>query len=439
MNFTALPDFLAIGGLVLAFAALLRRARQTRLQYWLVGWVLLLVHILGQFISQNTDDPVSTIALTLAVAMLLYACAAFIWASQDSRRQLRWHGLLQAMLTVTPDALMYAAVIYAMAQVWIYAALTIAGLVTALIWYRDGRRHDERRKRGLQAAALIGAYGVQAVLLARGKGDYAINWSLFWHYLVAALYFRMSSDHKGVGVRFTTWSFVAWALVFPVSVIMDMMWPHAHVDNEVWNLPKFLVATGLIFTLLEEQMAQSEYAALHDDLTGLPNRRQFMLSLREAVRAGNRMKAQPGVLALLVIDLDDFKRVNDTHGHVIGDALLRGIAQRFRGRLRKVDTLARLGGDEFAAILPCVPDRATAQRVVEKLHACLQEPFVFGDLQLRMEVSIGMAVCPEDATDEVRLYAFADHDMYRHKPDLRRVVAPGQMRLEPFDPGPIRG
>jgi len=248
----------------------------------------------------------------------------------------------------------------------------------------------------------------------------ALNWSLFWHYLAVAFFFRMGASQPGVGVRFTTLSFVAWALVFPVSVAINFLWPHVRVEHEVWNLPKFLVATGLIFTLLEEQMARAEHASLHDELTGLPNRRLFLRRLADAIRTCRR---RHGRLALLVIDLNGFKQVNDAHGHAIGDELLREIAARFSACVRREDTLARLGGDEFAVILPGVPDRATVKEVARKLQESLQPVFRIKGNDLEARASIGVALYPEDARDEAWLYAQADRDMYRHKPDPRPVAA----------------
>ncbi len=422
MNFSVLPDFLAIGALVLAFGALLRRTRNTRLRYWLVGWVLILVHIVAQFVSQNTPAAVARAAVAVSLIMLLFTSAAFVWASDDMRRHVGPADLRAILLTVTPDALMFVCLVYDVHSLAVYAVLTAAGLAASLWWFCGGRRMDDRFERNMRAAVLVLVYAVQGVLLYLDKADMALNWSLFWHYLAAGAFFRLATSRSGIGVRFTTFSFLAWALVFPVGLGMAMLWPDVHVEHEVWNLPKFLVATGLIFTLLEEQMTRAEHAAQHDDLTGLANRRLFMQRLHDAVRASKR---QGSVMALLVIDLDGFKQVNDAHGHAYGDELLRGIAERFGRIVRQHDTLARLGGDEFAVILPGIRDRAAAREVARKLKAALGEPFAIAQRELRVEASIGVALCPEDAADEARLYAEADRDMYRQKPDPRPVVTDG--------------
>ena len=419
MNFSVLPDFLAIGSLVLAFGALLKRAPQTRLRYWLVGWILILAHIVAQFISQNAPDPIATSALAVSLVMLLFTSGAFIWASSDMRRRATPGDLSMILLATTPDALMYGCVVYGVTSMAVFGVLSLAGLAGSVWWFCGGRRLDERPERIVRAILLLVVYGVQYVLLHEKLWDMAIDWSLFWHYLAAAAFFRMATRHPGIGVRFTAFSFVAWALVFPISVAMSLIWPHVLVEHEVWNLPKFLVATGLIFTLLEEQMTKAEHAALHDELTGLSNRRLFMRRLRDTLRE----QASSGMTGLMVIDLDGFKQVNDAHGHAVGDELLREIAARFSACVRRDDTLARLGGDEFAVILPGVPDRATVQDVARKLGQSLDTPFKIKGHTLTAEASIGVALYPEDARDEAWLYAHADRDMYRHKPDPRPVAS----------------
>jgi diguanylate cyclase len=416
MNFSVLPDFLAIGALVLAFGALLRRTYNTRLRYWLVGWLLILAHIVAQFVSQNASAAIATPALAVSLIMLLFTSGAFIWASDDMRRPVDTGELWSILLVLTPDALMYTCLVYGVENVPAYVALSLAGLAASLWWFGGGRRLSDYRGRGMRVILLLLVYAVQVMLLYIGQHGMALNWSLFWHFLAAAVFFRLATPHPGIGVRFTAFSFLAWAMVFPVAVAMATFLPNVHVEHEVWNLPKFLVATGLIFTLLEEQMSLAEHAALHDELTGLPNRRLFMRRLREAVQTCHGKVPRHGVVALLVIDLDGFKQINDTHGHAVGDVLLRGVAERFGSIMRRGDTLARLGGDEFAVIVPDVADRSAVQDVVHKLQRTLQEPFDVKQGSLRVRASVGLAICPHDATDEARLYAQADRDMYRYKP-----------------------
>jgi diguanylate cyclase (GGDEF)-like protein len=208
-------------------------------------------------------------------------------------------------------------------------------------------------------------------------------------------------------------SFIAWAFVFPVANLMYVLWPHVHVDGEVWNLPKFLVATGMTFTLLEEQLSKAEYASLHDALTGLPNRRMLTRRLHAAM---TQAKAAGTLMALVVIDLDGFKEINDTLGHAVGDEVLQWAARQFRTCLQPRDVLARLGGDEFAVVLTDVPARQAAEHVAQNLRLALADGMLIRTRQLALRASVGFAVYPADGQDADRLYAVADRAMYERKP-----------------------
>src|SRR5206468_12761377 len=138
------------------------------------------------------------------------------------------------------------------------------------------------------------------------------------------------------------------------------------------------VATSLERGRLEETLRQVtdlkeqlRHQALHDPLTGLPNRTLFLDRARQAVDMASRSHVWP---AILYIDLDGFKPVNDTYGHEAGDVLLRTVANRIRGCLRPTDTAARLGGDEFATVLDGPIDRHGVARVIERLRSQLEVP-----------------------------------------------------------------
>jgi diguanylate cyclase (GGDEF)-like protein/PAS domain S-box-containing protein len=161
----------------------------------------------------------------------------------------------------------------------------------------------------------------------------------------------------------------------------------------------------------EEQLA---FMAYHDPLTGLPNRvlveQQLDLALARARRTDSSV-------ALLFVDLDDFKEVNDELGHAAGDQLLTGVAARLRGALRDSDALARQGGDEFLVVLSDLKDEAApaAERVGAKLLGALREPFVVATAELRTGASIGVSLFPDDAADTETLLRHADAAMYRAK------------------------
>ncbi len=152
--------------------------------------------------------------------------------------------------------------------------------------------------------------------------------------------------------------------------------------------------------------------ARHDPLTGLPNRAAILDAL-EACLSG--VFPENGRVAILYIDLDRFKEVNDRLGHEQGDLALRLVSERFLGVIRENDTLARLGGDEFLLLLRSVGQEKTPERIAERLIRVMGEPFRLGETEARMGASIGIAVFPEHGVEASVLLKQADEAMYRSK------------------------
>ncbi len=168
------------------------------------------------------------------------------------------------------------------------------------------------------------------------------------------------------------------------------------MEPEVWNLPKYIVAVGMILLMLEVQIEHNKHLALHDELTGLPNRRLFQDRLAGALERARRSGTQA---ALLTVDLDDFKVVNDTYGHHTGDLLLQRVSKLFLRRIRHSDTVARTGGDEFAVILEPPTTHEEAALVSRALLDMLEEPLRLNENTVRVGASVGVALFPDDARD----------------------------------------
>jgi len=157
-----------------------------------------------------------------------------------------------------------------------------------------------------------------------------------------------------------------------------------------------------------------EQASLHDPMTGLPNRRKLFAALEEAANAlasGARGSAR---IAVLYIDLDGFKRVNDTHGHRIGDEFLIAVSRRFRQAVRGGDLVARIGGDEFALLVSEFSNDGELAVIAQRIIACVGET----DAQMGLSIvraSIGIASFPDRVNDYWRLVAAADETMYTVK------------------------
>lgn len=155
-----------------------------------------------------------------------------------------------------------------------------------------------------------------------------------------------------------------------------------------------------------------EQQALHDPLTGLANRTLFVDRMKQAIQSARRDRR--GV-ALVMLDLDKFKLVNDAFGHAVGDAALKRFAAKLGSGLRATDTAARLGGDEFAWILPGFTDRAAAERMVGKLLMGLKGRVSSAGHAMAVRVSAGMALYPDDGGDVDRLMRRADASLYSAK------------------------
>jgi diguanylate cyclase (GGDEF)-like protein len=186
------------------------------------------------------------------------------------------------------------------------------------------------------------------------------------------------------------------------------------VRNE-WGEATQLVGLVSDISRIKQEEARLQHLAQYDALTDLPNRLLAKSRLEHALEKAQRHK---GRVALLFIDLDKFKQVNDTYGHQAGDELLLAVAKRLTSRLREEDTLARLGGDEFLFLLESVRGPKDAARVAQTLIGLLTRPFTLkaaGGEAVRIGGSIGISLFPEDGADSASLTKAADDAMYMAK------------------------
>jgi diguanylate cyclase (GGDEF)-like protein len=181
---------------------------------------------------------------------------------------------------------------------------------------------------------------------------------------------------------------------------------------------------------IAEREAQLTHQAHHDGLTGLPNRTLFHHLLQQAIAGAARNR---GRLAVLLLDLDRFKEVNDTLGHNIGDVILREVGPRLAAAVRRADTVARLGGDECAILLRDLDDPRDATDVVLRIRAALEEPFVIEGQSIQLSASVGIAFYPEHGEDGTTLVRRADVAMYGAKRS-GAGVAVYSVELDPHSP-----
>ena len=198
--------------------------------------------------------------------------------------------------------------------------------------------------------------------------------------------------------------------------IVHILWSAQWVEEEGVRIG---VARNV--TALREAEEELHRLAHHDPLTGLTNRTLFYDRLESALHAAHRH--QSGV-ALLFLDLDDFKMINDVHGHSVGDRVICSVARRLEGCVRETDTVARMGGDEFTVLLTDVHSADAVSRKVEQILRVMAEPFGAELGGITPSCSIGVACYPDDGADADTLLSHADGDMYRIKRRRSAVRSP---------------
>ncbi|MCW9012451.1 MAG: EAL domain-containing protein [Gammaproteobacteria bacterium] len=190
------------------------------------------------------------------------------------------------------------------------------------------------------------------------------------------------------------------------------IWENINVVKDETGKISHYVAIVTDITALKETEMRLEHLAHHDALTGLPNRLNYSAILEQAMKRVQRRKKS---LALLLLDLDGFKQINDTHGHAAGDTLLKVVAERLQDSIRNEDTVARLGGDEFTVVLEDISQFEDAGLIAEKILYSVAEPIEFEGKMISPTTSIGISVYPDDAEDAENLLRAADAAMYRSK------------------------
>ena len=411
MDWSKLPDLAAVALLTCAFASVARQGQTTASRYWLIGWILISAHFQA-LLFLPLHGTIGILASDISVACLTAAASLFMWAAVPYRNERSSHIMLIA--TLTANTVYVLLLNSGHAPAWALnltaALIGIAPLTIALVALP--------RFSHLLRWVIVTMYFALSIFLLTvqtwpGNGaNLALNGVLFTVYFGCGLHIWYCYRRLTAGALISVLGFFGWAAVFIVASAM----PTASIQDEVWNIPKYIVAVGMILLLLEDQIEHNKFLALHDELTGLPNRRLFLdrlaLSLERARRMGSKA-------ALLVIDLDHFKHVNDSLGHHAGDLLLQNVSTMFSSRVRRSDTVARTGGDEFSLILEEPTNRSNAKLVAQSLMERLDEPMQIGDHLVKVGASIGVAIFPDDAADLEALCIAADLRMYDDKKDAR--------------------
>jgi diguanylate cyclase (GGDEF)-like protein len=180
-----------------------------------------------------------------------------------------------------------------------------------------------------------------------------------------------------------------------------------------------LLARSIRYSLERKRFERRlEYLATHDDLTGLPNRQLFNFTLGQALERARRARHNnelAGKVGVMLLDLDNFKQINDTFGHIRGDDMLRAVAARLQGCMRKSDTVARMGGDEFTLVIEQIGTPEDGAAIAKKVLDALSEPIQLDGVQLHTTASLGISIYPVDGSNPEILLQHADIAMYQAK------------------------
>lgn len=417
MDLNSSISILILGFLVLVFGSILRRRATDQLQYWFFGWVLLLVHLLAGLIGERIGAAADQITSSLSTSATILAGLSFVIAVSTPCGDPRERKFFIAAVA-TPALLYSNAVSWNLTSkplLFAIIASGIAGIFALLrVLHRRLNWHVFLTAGVSLALALLVGYRV-----ARGEfasGVYSIQAGLF---IFSGALFHRRFRRLSIGTITATVGLFSWAGSLLGIGSLTYGLSDALVLGAAWNAPAYVVALGMILTVLEEQIREAAEAgkrlahqAHHDSLTGLPNRVLLDDRLSQALARARRTETRAAVLC---IDLDRFKQVNDTFGHHVGDLYLKEVVARLNSRARASDTLARTGGDEFTVVIADFSSATAPAKIAEGLLGALHEPLMIQDCPLPATACIGIAIFPDDAADAEGLLKAADQAMYRAK------------------------
>lgn len=421
MNIQLLPDLAAMATLLTILCFLRRRHKQQDVELWITGMLFIFLEAIAH-VFYESSGPRHVPAHVVALDSYLAAGIIFLWAASKTlfpRRAV----LIYLAISALP-----------LAMVQTFYALDARGsgpyLMTAACGLALGVAAPFLAARSLRigkawwlVALQLAVWGSVWIFGSTAMYRDAAYIPLFVIYLAAAVLFQFSLPRGSLGKVAIVMGFAVWALVFLLHSWVSNHPQFIPVAAEVWDWQKFLVTIGMLLVMLERQVTSNEWLALHDQLTGLPNRRRFEERLAQSIRQSQINGTRT---AVMMIDLNGFKAINDSQGHDTGDLLLQQIAQGLRHAVRSSDTLARLGGDEFIIVASDLPIDTPVSQVVKtctaRIDEALRKPFTVAGRKLTVSGSVGVAVFPDDAADEVLLRRLADQRMYEQKRGTASLV-----------------
>ena len=420
LNYSVLPNLFALAALVFVFRSMLHRHAGDQLHNWLRGWTFVLLYFVARLLDVGQDTRhhvMNTVALLLIeVSGVAFVRAASLLdlASSGKRYLAVWMFSLLAYTALAGASIQ---------QTWPYWLATACMCISSTL--RNLKVSKQRTRADnffsfLFLAALPVSLSVLTVLHRMENGS---DVTLTWLFLMAGIRYAQRFPRKTTGVMTAVGGFIAWALVHPLGVLVAHYEPGISLQDAFWGIPKYMTAIGILLTFLEVQIDRAEHLALHDPLTGLPNRRLFEDRLQKALERAERNGTRAAVLQ---VDMNGFKQINDSYGHAVGDVVLCALAARLEGRIRKADTIARTGGDEFTVLISDLNHAVGADALAEILQEEMKQPVTIitaaGEKQVVIGGSVGLAVYPDHALSADELCNIADAAMYESKRRMKSLV-----------------
>jgi diguanylate cyclase (GGDEF)-like protein len=411
MNYLLLPDFFAMSLLVGVLLAVRQRHRDREgLRLWIAGLMLILAECAAHIIYVLRDAPLPVHRAAHAVALDAYLLAGilFVFSAVPSLR-----AVPRRMMMVCSNSLpllvmlaYYGADGRALAVYWGCIATGATMKVNSCL----------RMKSWLHFVWLTILWGLIAYFVFQAQYRNAVYISLALVYLLCAVAFYQSLPRSSRGSVAVVGGFAMWSLCFATHSWQAQYHPAwSDFAREVWDMQKFIITVGLLVVMLEDQLSSSEWLALHDELTGLPNRRHFDDRLHTLFLHAEQEHHSVSVFTL---DLNGFKQVNDTLGHDAGDILLKAVALNLARTAKPLGMVARQGGDEFSVVVAGA-DEMENPHIRNLLLETVEEPVNLGpryaNRVVRVSASIGMATFPQDAEEQGALMRLADQRMYQQK------------------------
>jgi diguanylate cyclase (GGDEF)-like protein len=403
VNRVVLANTFALMTFIGSFWPLARRAGP-HARLWLVGWTFILLRNVALLTSDGY--PPHNRGAYLAALWSTELCAlCFIRAAGNAPLSTRGFLLLVEMGV---PALLQAALYVFMVPSYglrMAAALLLFTPAVHMLF-----RPAHRTKLSVPPALGFAVFGIVGIVGVRPEA--ALDATMCVLFLSAAYLYYAGALRVTRGVPVAAAGLAAWGLVYPLAWGLAHLQTPIVVDPILLSLPQYCVAYGMILTLLEEHVGRTERLALADPLTGLANTRHFEDRFARAL-ATTSLKGNP--LACLVIDVDNFKMVNDTLGHPVGDELLKALSVRLAWHIGPRDTLARTGGDEFTAILVGERDEHHLRFIAQAMMSAASVPLSVHGHAVPVTLSIGIAVATPETLNLAALRKAADDAMYQAK------------------------